>query len=99
MKEYFLPPVFFDEIRSFAEKNNFVELEKIVDKNTDGSIFLEHWEAQMLVNLAKLWHLQALLKYPFWDADHPNYDPDHEEKFMEEQEERWGKISMTFSDF
>jgi hypothetical protein len=37
-----------------------------------------------------------MIKYPFWDCDHPKYNPSHEDLFMDEQEEKWGKIAMTF---
>ena len=50
----------------------------------------------MLLKVAQLWKLQAELRYPFWDEDHPNYNPDHEEGYFEEQEERFGKIGATF---
>ena len=97
MKEFFLPPVFFDEILLYARKQHLVELEKIVSRHDNGVIFVEPWEIELLLNLAKLWRLEASLKYPFWDSDHPNYDPEHEDQFMDEQETKWGKIAMTFS--
>ncbi|MBE0377571.1 hypothetical protein [Pseudoalteromonas prydzensis] len=96
MKEYFLPPKIFNELLSFAKKTELVELEKIVNKHDNGTILVDRWEVDMLLNVAKLWRLQAELKYPFWDCEHPNYDPIHEDCFMDEQEEKWGKIAMTF---
>lgn len=98
MKEYFLPPKVFDEILAYAKKENFSELEKLVGKHDNGTIFVEPWEVEMLLNVAKLWRLEALLKYPFGDSDHPKYDPCQEDSFMDEQEEKWGKIAMTFPD-
>ena len=95
-KEYFLPPAFFDEIKEFAEKEGYKELLAIVDKQEQGNIVLEVWEADMLLKVAQLWKLQAEFRYPFWDEDHPNYNPDHEEGYFEEQEERFGKIGATF---
>lgn len=96
MKEYFLPPEFFNEILLFAKKENFSELEKIVNKHDKGTILVEPWEIEILLNVAKLWRLQASLKYPYWDSEHPKYDPEHEDSFMDEQEDKWGKIAMTF---
>ena len=96
MKEYFLPPKIFDEILAYAKKENLPELEKLVNKHDNGTIFVDPWEVEMLLNVAKLWRLEASLKYPFWDSDHPKYDPDQEDLFMDEQEEKWAKIAMTF---
>jgi len=96
MKEYFLPPEFFNEILSFAKTEQLVELENIVNKHENGTILVDVWEVEMLINVAKFWRLQASLKYPYWDCDHPKYNPEHEELFMDEQEEKWGKIAMTF---
>ena len=98
MKEYFLPPKVFDEILAYAKKGNFSELEKLVGKHDKGTIFVEPWEVEMLLNVAKLWRLEALLKYPFWDSDHPKYEPCQEDLFMDEQEEKWIKIAMRFPD-
>lgn len=96
MKEYFLPPKIFNELLSYAKKEKLIELEKIVNKHDNGTILIEPWEVEILMNVAKLWRLQAILKYPFWDSEHPKFDPVHEDLFMDEQEDKWGKIAMTF---
>lgn len=96
MKEYFLPPQIFDEILAYAKKESLQELEKLVSKHKNGVILVDPWEVEMLLNVAKLWRLEAMIKYPFWDCDHPKYNPSHEDLFMDEQEEKWGKIAMTF---
>ena len=96
MEEYFLPPKIFNELLSYAKKEKLIELEKIVNKHENGTILVEQWEVEILLNVAKLWRLQAILKYPFWDSDHPKFDPAHEDLFMDEQEDKWDKIAMTF---
>ena len=96
MREYYLPPEFFGEIKEFAEKEGLKEVLEIVSKHDNGAIKLEQWESALLLKVAKLWKLQAELKYPFWDADHPKYNSDHEEQFFDAQDEHWGKIAMTF---
>ena len=83
--------------KTLVNQSDLVELEKIASRHDNGVIFVEPWEIELLLNLAKLWRLEASLKYPFWDSDHPNYDPEHEDQFMDEQETKWGKIAMTFS--
>lgn len=95
MSEYFLPPMIFDEIAEYAKVNHLDELLKITQKHNDGEISLARWEVDMLLNVAKVWQLNAELKYPFWDSEHPNYDPAHEDAFMDEQEDKWAKIAMT----
>ena len=94
--EYFLPPPFFQEIEAFALKENLPEVLKITKKHQSGTIFLEPWETKILLNVAKVWRLQSELKFPYWDPEHPNYNPEHEEAFFDAQEEHWGKIAMTF---
>ncbi|TMO02450.1 hypothetical protein [Pseudoalteromonas sp. S558] len=96
MKEYFLPPKIFNELLSYAKKEKLIELEKIINKHNNGTILVEPWEVEILLNVAKLWRLQAILKYPFWDSEHPKFDPAHEDLFMDEQKDKWGKIAMTF---
>ncbi|GAA3927124.1 hypothetical protein [Litoribacillus peritrichatus] len=95
-KEYFLPPAFFNEIEVFAKKEGLIEVLNVTNKHTNGTIFLEPWECKILLNIAKFWRLKAELNFPFWDAEHPHYNPEHEEAFFDAQEETWGKIAMTF---
>ncbi|WP_020407535.1 GNAT family N-acetyltransferase [Hahella ganghwensis] len=95
-KEYYIPPSCLDDIRSFAEKENLPDVIRIVSKHNNGEISLTPMEVNIVVDIAMLWRLQAELKYPYWDVNHPNYNPEHERKFLSEQEERWGKIAMTF---
>ncbi|MCH8498643.1 MAG: hypothetical protein LAT63_09205 [Marinobacter sp.] len=97
-KSYFLPAPFFDEIKAFAEKEGFPEVLKVVSKHQDGDIILESWEVGLLLNVATIWRCEAELKFPFWDPNNPNYDPEHEEGFFDAQEDHFGKILATFSD-
>ncbi len=96
MKEYFLPVPFCEEILAYSKKEKLTELEQIISKHNNGTLNLEEWETAILLNVAKVWRLEAELKYPFWNDEHPLYNPEHEDKFMDAQEEHWGKIAMTF---
>ncbi|OZG71561.1 hypothetical protein BTA51_19960 [Hahella sp. CCB-MM4] len=96
-KQYYIPPSCLDDIRSFAEKENLPEVIKIVSRHNNGELTLDPSEVATVVDIAMLWQLQAELKYPYWDANQPNYNPEHEKKYLDEQEERWGKIVMSFA--
>ena len=59
MKEYFLPPKVFDEILAYAKKENLHELEKLVNKHDNGTIFVDPWEIEMLTRLHGRCHTEG----------------------------------------
>lgn len=72
------------ELRRISAEHGYVIASEVLARGADEELVLESMqEAQVVVNVARVEMMMALLCCPFWDEDHPHYDPVHAERFDE----------------
>lgn len=85
-KTTFVPDILKSELRQIAASRKFPLVERVLERGGPEELILANeTEAQAVVNVARLQMLEALLRYPFWDDESPEYDQAHEDAFQDVQ--------------
>ncbi len=80
------PEVVKNELLAIADQSGYVQVIEILKRgNNDELVLNDEYEAQAVVNVARIKLLDTQLKNPYWDDSEENYNEDHEENFQEVQ--------------
>lgn len=80
-----MPKELIEEIGKIVHDERYQSLYEAFPVGFSGPLFLSEDEAVALIRLAIIEKQKAVLRFPYYDEDHPNHDPAHADGFDDVQ--------------
>jgi hypothetical protein len=85
-REVLMPNELIEEIAQIVHGEDYLALiDAFPSTDTKQPLFLSEEEAEALIDLAVVEKKKAMLKFPYFDEEHPRFNKEHEEKFDDVQ--------------